>query len=71
MSVVGTQAMAIKKFIIQLECDAYILDKKFRNILYEDNSADYKDALKGNFFTINILTTYLYSGSVGIKAFAL
>ena len=54
VSVAGTQAMAIKKFILQLECDAYILDKKFRNNLFKDNSTEYKDALKGNFFTINI-----------------
>ena len=47
VSVARTQTMAIKKFILQLECDAYLLDKKIREILYEENSTEYKDALKG------------------------
>ena len=45
-----TLTMNIKKFILQLECDAYLLDKKFRDTMYSQDSLDHKDSLRGRNF---------------------
>ena len=44
-----TLTMKIKKFILQLECDAYLLDKRFRETMFKEGSSEYKDTLKGWF----------------------
>ena len=45
-----TLTMNIKKFILQLECDAYLLDKKFRDAMYSQDSLDHQDSLRGRPF---------------------
>ena len=52
ISVARTHTVNIRKFICQLECDAYLLDKKFRKMFYPDQSADSKDSLQGNSFLL-------------------
>ena len=49
VSVARTHTMNIRKFICQLECDAYILDTKFRQMFYSNNSNEAKDSLNGNY----------------------
>ena len=48
VSVARTHTISIRKFICQLECDAYLIDTKFRQMFYSDNSNEAKDSLKGN-----------------------
>ena len=50
VSIGRTLSMKIKKFILELEVDAYLLDQRFREILYEKSSAEFQDALKGKLF---------------------
>jgi len=46
VSVARTHTINIRKFICQLECDAYLIDTKFRQMFYSDNSSEAKDSLK-------------------------
>ena len=50
VSIGRTLSMKIKKFILELEVDAYLLDQRFREMLYDQSSAEFKDTLKGKFF---------------------
>ena len=44
-----TLAMKIKNFILLLECDAFLLDKKFRDTFHGEKEMNYTESLKGRF----------------------
>ena len=52
VSVARTHTVNIRRFICQLECDAFLLDRTFRKMFYADNSFESKDSLKGNILAI-------------------
>ena len=47
-----TLAMKIKKFILLLECDAFLLDKKFSDTFYGEKAMNDTESLKGMFHVI-------------------
>ena len=42
-------AIKIKNFILLLECDAFLLDKKFRDTFHGEKGMNYTESLKGRF----------------------
>ena len=57
--VARTHTIAIRKFICQLECDAYLHDQKLRAKLYNRGSRESRDSLKSkNIFGFDLFRNY-------------
>ena len=70
--VARTHTIAIRKFICQLECDAYLHDQKLRAKLYNRGSKESRDSLKSkNIFrrSHRIFWDLIYSGITKFIAF--
>ena len=61
--VARTHTIAIRKFICQLECDAYLHDQKLRAKLYNRGSKESRDSLKSkNILGFDLFRNYqIYS----------
>ena len=56
--VARTHTIAIRKFICQLECDAYLHDQKLRAKLYNRGSRESRDSLKSKNIFRHIQRTF-------------